>query len=126
LSAVLQIDRFAPVRRTDGYALSEERLSWHLENWAVMESARWDAELAYELSQGYSMSVDFEEMCAEMDRRCAEVTAAAMLSLTPVERAAVCNKLIKAVFRFPRESQQNAWVRARWKLARDLYRRGLV
>jgi hypothetical protein len=119
-------DKFAPVKRTDGYALTDARLDWHLENWAVWESSRWDAELAFEVSQGVSSSVDFEEMCAEMDRRCAAVTAAAIASLTPVERAAVCNKFVAAVFRFPRENQQNAWIRARWRLAIDLYRRGLV
>lgn len=123
----LAIDKFSPVKRSDGhYSLSEERLDWHLENWAVWESSRWDAELAYEVSQGYSMSVDFDEMCAEMDRRCASITGAAIASLTPVERGVVCNKLIGAVFRFPRENEANAWARARWLLARDLYRRGLV
>lgn len=127
MSAVMaMVDKFAPLKRSDGYALSDDRLDWQLENWAVWESAKWDAELCFEVSQGYSMSIDFDEMCAEMDRRCAMVTAACIADLTPVERAAVCNKLIALVFRFPRADQQNAWISARWKLSRELCRRGLV
>src|SRR5687767_5504296 len=103
-------NKFAPVKRSDGrYALSEGRLDWHLENWSVWESSNWDAELAYTLSPGYSMSVDFDQMCAEMDRRCAHTVKAAIESLTPVESCAVFNKLQKAVFRFYREELDNAW-----------------
>lgn len=122
----VQADKFAPVKRADGYALSDVRLDWQLENWAVWEESNWDAETGFDVSQGVSMSVDFEEMCAQMDRQCAAITGAAIAGLTPVERAAVMNRLIAAVFRFPREDQQNAWIRARWRLARDLYIRGLV
>lgn len=126
MSAAKQKDKFAPVKRSDGkYALSEDRLDWQLENWVVWESAKWDAELAYTLTPGYSMSVDFDQMCAEMDRRCAQTTKAAIESLTPVEQCAVFNKLCKAVFRF-REDPIKAWIRARWRLAHDLYRRGMV
>jgi len=124
--SAVAIDKFAPVKRADGYALSEERLDWHLANWAQLDRARWDAEHGFEVSRGYSMSVDFDEMCADMDRRCAEATGAAIAGLTPVERAAVMNKLLAMVFRFPREDKQNAWVRARWRLARGLYLRGIV
>ena len=126
MSALKKQDKFAPVKRSDGkYALSEERLDWQLENWAVWESSAWDAELAYTLTPGYSMSVDFDQMCAEMDRRCAHTTKAAIESLSPVEQCAVFNRLCKAVFRF-REDPHQAWIRARWKLAYDLYRRGMV
>lgn len=129
MSAILamEIDKFAAVRRHDGkYALSDERLNWQLDNWSVWESANWDAELAYTLSQGSSGSIDFDTMCAEMDRRCAHITRAAIHSLTPVEQCAVHNKLLASVFRFPRESADAVWLRARWLLAHDLYRRGLV
>lgn len=126
MSALQKKDKFAPIKRADGkYVLSEERLDWHLENWAVWESATWDAELAYTLTPGFSMSVDFDQMCAEMDRNCAVATKAAIESLTPVEACAVFNKLCKAVFRF-RDDPHNAWIRARWRLAHDLYRRGMV
>jgi hypothetical protein len=128
LSALQKQDKFAPVKRSDGkYALSEERLDWQLENWCVWESAAWDAELAYTLTPGHSMSVDFDQMCAEMDRRCAHTVKAAIESLTPVEQCAVFNKLCKAVFRFRDEHDPHqAWIRARWRLAHDLYRRGMV
>lgn len=127
MSALQKQDKFAPIRRSDGkYALSTERLDWHLDNYAVWESSSWDAELAYTLTPGYSMSVDFDQMCAEMDRRCAQTTKAAIESLTPVEQCAVFNKLLKAVFRFHRDDLDNAWVRARWKLAYDLCKRGMV
>ena len=126
MSALQKQDKFAPVKRSDGkYALSEERLDWQLDNWAVWESSAWDAELAYTLTPGYSMSVDFDQMCAEMDRRCANVAKAAIESLTPVEQCAVFNKLCRAVFRF-REDPHQVWIRARWRLAHDLYRRGMV
>jgi hypothetical protein len=119
-------DKFAPIKRADGrYALSEERLDWHLENWAVWESASWDAELAYTISPGHSMSVDFDQMCAEMDRNCAFATKAAIESLPSIEQCAVFNKLVRAVFRFPGRPD-NPWASARWKLAYDLYRRGMV
>jgi hypothetical protein len=121
-----QPDKFAPIRRHDGsYALSDQRLDWHLENWAVWETSDWDAELAYTLSPGYSMSVDFDQMCAEMDRRCAYATKAAIEGLVPSEQCAVYNKLVGAVFRF-RDDPHAAWIRARWLLAKDLYRRGMV
>lgn len=124
--SVPAIDKFAPVKRVDGYALTNDRLDWHLENWACWERSKWDAEHGFEVSRGYSMSVDFDEMCAEMDRRCAEATGAVIAGLTPVERSAVLNKLLASVFSFPREDKNNAWVRARWKLARGLYLRGIV
>ena len=126
MSAV-KVDKFTPIRRHDGkWALREERLNWQLENWAVWESAKWDAELAYTLSAGCSSSVDFDQMCAEMDKRCAGITAAAIHSLSIVEQCAVLNKILAAVFRFEREDAQAAWLRARWILAHDLYKRGLV
>jgi hypothetical protein len=127
MSALQKKDKFAPIKRSDGrYALSDERLDWHLDNFAIWESSSWDAELAYTLTPGFSMSVDFDQMCAEMDRRCAFATKAAIESLTPVESCAVFNKLCKSVFRFYRDELDNAWIRARWKLAHDLYRRGMV
>lgn len=127
MSALQKPDKFAPIKRSDGkFALSDDRLDWHLDNWAVWEASSWDAELAYTLTPGYSMSVDFDQMCAEMDRRCAYATKAAIESLPPVEACAVFNKLCKAVFRFHREDLTNAWVRARWTLAHTLYRRGMV
>ena len=127
LAAQKNNDKFAPVKRSDGkYALSEDRLNWHLDNWAAWESSAWDAELAYTLTPGYSMSVDFDQMCAEMDRRCAYTAKAAIESLSPVEQCAVFNKLLKAVFRFPREDSHQTWIRARWRLAHDLYKRGMV
>jgi hypothetical protein len=71
------------------------------------------------------MSVDFDQMCAEMDRRCAYATKAAIESLDQVEQCAVFNRLVKAVFRF-RDDPHQVWIRARWKLAYDLYKRGMV
>lgn len=124
LSAV--VDKFAAVKMYGGaYGLSEERLDWHLENWARWESSRWDAELMYTLSEGQSSSKDFEQMCMEMDQNHALTTKAAIESLTPVESCAVFCKLIRSVFRF-RDDLEGTWQRARWKLRRDLYRRGLV
>lgn len=121
------VDKFAPIRSHDGRcSLSQERLDWQLANWAAWESANWDAELAYTLTPGYSASMDFDEMCAEMDRRCAHITRAAIHSLTAIEQGAVVNKLIGAVFRSYRDLLGPAWISARWKLAHDLYRRGLV
>ena len=119
-------DRFAAIRLHDGsYGLSDERLDWQLENWARWESSNWDAELAFCLSQGYSYSQDFDDLCMKMDQECAYKTKAAIESLTPVESCAVFNKMVKSVFRFP-EDLNHAWTRARWLLRKDLYRRGLV
>lgn len=126
MSVALKVDKFAPVRRHDGkFTLSDGRLDWQLDNWAIWQSAAWDAELAYTLTQGFSGSIDFDEMCAEMDRRCAFITKAAIESLTVVEQSAVFNKVLASVFRF-REDPQAVWLRARWILGYDLYRRGLV
>ena len=119
-------DKFAAIRLHDGsYGLADERLAWHLDNWATWESSNWDAELAYSLSKGYSYSQDFDDLCMKMDRECAYKTKAAIDSLTPVESCAVFNKMVRSVFRFP-EDLDSAWVRARWRLRKDLYRRGLV
>lgn len=124
LSAV--VDKFAPERLADGsYGLSDERLNWHLENWGTWESSKWDAELAYTLSAGYSYGKDFDELCMDMDRECAYKTKAAIDSLTPAESCAVFNKIVRSVFRFP-EDMESCWTRARWLLRKDLYRRGLV
>lgn len=121
-----QPDKFAAIRLYDGtYGLNDERLDWQLENWARWECSGWDAELAFSISEGYSYSQDFDDLCMKMDLECAHKTKAAIESLNPVESCAVFNKLVKSVFRFP-EDIDSAWVRARWKLRKDLYKRGLV
>lgn len=121
-----QFDKFAPIRLHDGtYGLSEDRLDWHLENWTRWESARWDAELMVTMSEGHSSTKDFEQMCMEMDQNHAQITKAAIESLTPVESSSVFCKLVRSVFRF-RDSIDEVWMRARWRLRKDLYRRGLV
>lgn len=121
-----QQDKFSAIKLPDGaYGLSDERLDWHLENWARWECSNWDAELAYSLSEGFSYSQDFDDLCMKMDAECAYKTKAAIESLTPVESCAVFNKMIRSVFRFP-EDLDSAWSRARWLLRKDLYRRGLV
>jgi hypothetical protein len=121
-------DKFAPIRRSDGYALTEERLNWHLENWRIWVSSSWDAELAYTVSHGTSYSVDFDDLCAEMDRRAAMTTKACIDDLSPCESCAIFNKLCAAVFRLRAQCKEidGAWYRARWKLAQELYKRGLV
>lgn len=127
MSAILpvQADKFAPVRREDGsLGLTDDRLDWHLDNLARWESP-WDAELAYTISNATSTVRDFDEVCADMDRWCADETRLAIRGLTPVEAAAVFNKIFATVFRFS-EDPEVVWRRARSRLAQALYRRGLV
>jgi hypothetical protein len=122
-----QADKFAPVRRADGsLGLTDERLDWHLDNLARWESAGWDAELAYTVSNATSGGVrDFSDACADVDRWSANETLLAMKGLAPVESAAIFNRIFHTVFRF-REDADAAWRRARDKLAHWLHRRGLV
>lgn len=119
-------DKFAAATNAEGkFVLSEDRLDWHLWNWARWVEAKWDAELAYTISTATSGPASFDDLCVEMDRYCANVTRAAINSLTPVEACSIFNRLMNDVFRF-RGSPEAAWQSARARLARDLYTRGLV
>lgn len=104
--------------------LSDERLDWHLENWT-----RWMKSGGVSLGYARMYQVgrmDFEAMCHAVDRWAARVVDAAIDSLAPADRAAVYHRHLAAIFRFPRESVDAVYRRARERLKIDLSRRGLV
>jgi hypothetical protein len=72
-------------------------------------------------------SMDLENVAAyeNLDRDLAERTNACIDDLAPVERCAIYNRYLQAVFRFPRESREDALARAMKNLEAGLKKRGV-
>jgi hypothetical protein len=119
------------VRKGDG-GMTEQRLDWHLENWAEWHfrhnKVGYGAPSRAGSGLGRSHRTTFEDMVESADTRCAEAVEASVDDLTPIERFAVHHVHLAAVYRFPREARghQEAYERARAKIKRGLGSRSIL
>jgi hypothetical protein len=111
--------------------LPEQRVTWHLENWAEFQRNR-----ASDFGTGFNFrdgsgacsnsSREFDAMVAEVDKHCSEVVDTIIEhDLAPVESMAVKHFHLGAVFRLQRASMTDAYKRARVYLSMALVRRGI-
>lgn len=110
--------------------LPEQRVTWHLDNWA-----EWQRDQRTDYGYGFAncdgsgacsvSSKEFDAMVAEADMRCAQVVDVVISDLVPIESAAIKHFHVGAVFRFPRGSATEAYIRARAYLSLALCRRGI-
>lgn len=122
----------ATLRRGDG-GMSEERLSWHLENWATWQFRSGSTARGYPSRAGSGIGVShgsrtFEEMAETADDNCARAVEAVLGDLTTLERCAVHHEYLSAVYRFPRDQRGHAelYRAARDKIGKALSRRGIL
>lgn len=112
--------------------MTEDRLDWHLENWAY-----WQADGDHDFGRTYPSrasggfvsrgSQDFDTMVRRADRACSKAIDAILEGCTPVERSAVAHFHLAAVFRFPHVGlgAELAYKSAREKIKRGLLARGI-
>lgn len=110
----------APVGR-----MSEERIDFHLWNWACWHRTSGVQNLGYTVSRGVSGSSDVATMERACDRKSAMDTNAAINDLPPTQSGAVYCKHLYCVFRFPREDPEALYIQARDTLAVSLVRKHL-
>lgn len=108
------------------YGMNNDRLSWHLWNWA-----RWMDRGSYGLGYpGRSLCTasghsDFDEMVNRADARCARAVDAIVEDLPQPQKLAVHHKHLSAVFRI-RADLETAYELACDKISRELTKRGIV
>jgi hypothetical protein len=118
------------VRKGDG-GMSDERVSWHLENWAEWQirDERIGAGAPTKAGSGLGRThrTTFEDMVDSADTRCAEAVEAALDDCTPLERFSVHHEHLAAVYRFPRAAADHTrlYASAREKIKRGLGKRGI-
>lgn len=115
--------------------MNEDRVSWHLDNWAYWqrapEAGRGAAPRGYPSAASSGMGIqrrsNFDSMCDTADARCARAVDAILDGLRPIERASVHHFHLSAVFRFPRTgmSAERAYARARDAVRLGLISRGI-
>lgn len=108
--------------------MTDDRLQWHLDNWASWHMARGQS-----LGGGYPTrasggvrsiaSQDFDTMVEAADIHCAEAVEAILDGCTVVQRCAVHHFHLGAVFRFPRPG---LGAEIAYRAAREAVRAGLV
>ncbi|HEY1283005.1 MAG TPA: hypothetical protein VGE96_00870 [Steroidobacteraceae bacterium] len=132
--SAMQFDDPTPqrvVRKGDG-GMSEERLTWHLENWAAWQR-RADAICEGAPPRagsglGRSHRRTFDEMVESADTRCAEAVEAILDDLPPLERFAIHHAHLAAVYRFHHHSarHEDLYASGRAKVKRGLSARGIL
>ena len=112
--------------------MTDERLLWHLENWAEWQRRgnHYGTGYASRASGGIGRSgnTDFEAMVATADARCALAVDTILDGLPPAERSSVHHYHLGAVFRFPHVGlgAEIAYERAKNTIRIRLLLRGIV
>jgi hypothetical protein len=111
--------------------LSEERLTWHLENWEYQQRNK-----ASDYGEGFNhrdgsgacstSSQEFDTMVETADKQVAGIVDAAVHDLPEAQRKAVLHFHGLAVFRLARQDIDLAYNRARTYLKVDLVERGIA
>jgi hypothetical protein len=110
--------------------MTEERLTWHFENWAEWQrDQRTDFGWGFENADGSGAisgsSREFDAMVDEADMRCAQALDAILDGLPPIQSCAVYHRYIAAVFSFHRALLDQALILAREAVRLGLMRRGI-
>jgi hypothetical protein len=110
--------------------MPQDRVTWHLENWAYFQRDR-----ASDFGGGFNWrdgsgarsnsSMEFDAMVAEVDKRVADIVDVIVDDLPPIQSAAVKHMHLAAVFRMARASLDAAYALARTHLSLELARRGV-
>lgn len=109
---------------------SPARVDWHLENWRRWMRSGQEVDGHQRSSSGMSdggTSKGFDEMVETEDRRCAKIVDAILDNLPPVQRIAIYQHkgITGRVFRFVRETYDQALQSGKAALGRELGRRGV-
>ena len=109
----------------------QDRLEWHLENWARWMGSGGTTDLrgpnhAHGCTS-WGDSWDSEAVYERMERRCAGIMDAMIGSLPPAQQAAIlCEYEVARAFNFPRGNYHELLVLAKAKLRSMMHSRGLV
>lgn len=108
--------------------MTEDRVEWHLWNFANWERGGWRGQLAMPSRSGCVQvdHADFDKMVEEADRRCAEATGAVISALPANERAAVHAKHLETLWTLPERVLGLYYRSAVGLVGRGLDRRGIV
>ncbi len=112
------------------FRMSDERLAFHLVNWADWQRTRasdYGRRYPSRASgrMGVSGASDFDSMVEVADAICARAVEAILDGLAPAERCAVHHRHLAAVFRFPRVELERAYTAACEAIRRGLRSRGI-
>lgn len=114
--------------------LPEQRVTWHLDNWAEwIRDQRSDFGFGFRTNDNIfasGNSREFDTMVAEADMRCAKAVDTSIADLPAPESNAVCHFHLAAVFRVGQfrakpVDMNDAYRRAREYLALALARKGI-
>lgn len=107
--------------------MTEDRLSWHLDNWAqwMGKRASTNGYPSRSMVIGKSNSSDFDTMVANADIRCAVAVDTIVDDLSARERAAVYHRHLAAVWRI-RGDMEECYEDARMTLRIGLNKRGIL
>lgn len=92
------------VRKVDG-GMTEQRLDWHLENWAEWQQrdrvgTGHNRRASGGMISGSHYGRPFDEMVQAADAKCAAAVEALLDGCSPAERCAVHHRYLAAVFRW--------------------------
>lgn len=108
--------------------MTEARLLWHLDNWSRYMSG-WVGPDTYPhrslVCSNGGASNDFDDMVSTEDRRVAKIVDVVISDLSPIHRAAVSHKWLRAVYRFPRNNLPELLDAAYEAISSSLDRRGV-
>lgn len=120
--------KFETDTSTGSGRMTDERLEWHCRNWADwMHSGRGVQGLprsSVGLSTGGGQA-SFDDLADGSERRVAAACNAIIEGLPPAVSAALFNKYLHAVYRFPRGNQEECLERGRQGVRAGLERRGI-
>lgn len=113
-------------RKKTTFGMTEERLTWHLENWAAWQRRRFGEfrRLWYPRKASGNFQCDhsdFDDMVEQADTRCAKAVEAILSDLTVIQECAIHHQLLAAVYNFPRANFEQ-----QYGFARELIRKGLT
>lgn len=123
-----------PVLKKSANGMSEDRVTWHLQNWA-----EWHRDRKTSFGNGYGSRAsgpfvgatntrEFEAMVVEADNRCAAAVEAILDGIPAMQRFSVHHQHLDAVYRFRRAEQVHVvlYANARMAIARGLSIRGIT
>ena len=105
-----------PGTSTGSGRMTDDRLEWHLLNWQLWMHSGHGVEGLPRSSVGLSSGggqAAFDDLADASERRVAAACNAIIESLAPAPAAAIYNRYLHAVYRFPRDDQEAQFSRGR-------------